>query len=293
VSIEIIGIRHHSPACARLVAHRIATLKPAAILIEGPSDFNPRLNELLLGHTLPIALYSYASGDSGHGQCWFPFVEYSPEWVALTRGTAAGAAVRFIDLAHWQYRALDETALRERLRAGGGGAEPTRYGRVSDALARKVGADGDHALWDHLFESVAPDDFGELQARLDAYFDEIRGDEDADTSARDHEREAFMAQWLAWAAAAFAGQPVLVVCGGWHKSALAKLWPTITQTAEPAYPQAPEGERQGAYLVPYEYRELDALAGYGAGMQSPAYYQWMWQHGALQAAETAVRHIHW
>ncbi len=34
---RIIGIRHHSPACARLVAHALAQDRPAAVRIEdGP-----------------------------------------------------------------------------------------------------------------------------------------------------------------------------------------------------------------------------------------------------------------
>ncbi|HBT29026.1 MAG TPA: hypothetical protein DEA76_04455, partial [Erwinia persicina] len=55
----IIGIRHHSPACARLVRDSVEQLRPAWVLIEGPADFTPRLGELRLPHTLPVAIYSY------------------------------------------------------------------------------------------------------------------------------------------------------------------------------------------------------------------------------------------
>lgn len=290
MAVEIIGIRHHSPACARLVAHRIATLRPAVVLIEGPSDFNPRIDELLLGHELPIALYSFSSGDERHGQCWFPFVEYSPEWVALTRAKALGAEVRFIDLAHWQYRTVSDTAARRRFLPSA--RETTsRYAQVTNALAAKFGTDGDYALWDHLFESLPIDAHDELKARLDQYFDELRGDDDHETSEHDHLREAYMARWIAWAASRYGSENVLVVCGGWHKPALVELWPKQVEPSEPQSPSAGDGNECGAYLVPYEYRELDALAGYGAGMQSPAYYQWVWQSGAARAAERAVQQI--
>lgn len=75
----MIGIRHHSPACAKLAAHWIERLRPAAVLIEGPGDFNARMGELLLPHRLPVALYSYAHHAGGAAQCWFPFADYSPE----------------------------------------------------------------------------------------------------------------------------------------------------------------------------------------------------------------------
>ncbi|MGW1025397.1 hypothetical protein ACWD4J_17100 [Streptomyces sp. NPDC002577] len=42
-----LGVRHHSPACARLVASTIERLRPAYVLVEGPSDMNVRIDELL------------------------------------------------------------------------------------------------------------------------------------------------------------------------------------------------------------------------------------------------------
>jgi hypothetical protein len=74
----ILGVRHHSPACARLVAARIRELRPAFVLIEGPADFNARLDELCLPHRLPIAIYSYLASESGHSGSGSPFAEHSP-----------------------------------------------------------------------------------------------------------------------------------------------------------------------------------------------------------------------
>lgn len=42
----IVGIRHHSPACARLVKSLIESQRPRYVLIEGPADFNDRVDEL-------------------------------------------------------------------------------------------------------------------------------------------------------------------------------------------------------------------------------------------------------
>lgn len=290
---RIIGIRHHSPACAQLVAHALAQDRPAVVLIEGPSDFNARMAELLLPHRLPLALYSYThSAELGVAQCWFPLVEYSPEWVALTQGHAQGAQVRFIDLPHWQYRALSSAERRSAVQAPN--AEPDRYSRITQALAQRLGCDGDHALWDHLFESLTLDDpaaFAELEQRLALYFHDLRGDPAQHTTPQDQAREAAMARWLAWACQHFAGQPVLLVCGGWHKRAIEALWPTLHVPDEPVSPDMPDLHAAGAYLVPYEYRQLEALGGYAAGMQSPQYYQWLMQGGAGPAAAQAVQAI--
>nr|WP_281375269.1 DUF5682 family protein [Aquabacterium terrae] len=266
-----------------MVERTIATLRPQAVLIEGPSDFNPRLAELLLDHELPLALYSYANEDGAPARCWFPLLDHSPEWVALRSGHAAGALLRFIDLPHWRYRTLsDDERRREGARPG-----RSRYAEVSAALCRRFACDSDEALWDHLFEAV--DTAGatgdeELARRLELYFAELRGDDPG--TAQDQAREAQMAQWIAWAAAQHAR--VLVVCGGWHKPALERAWPLLPPGDEPLAPQPADERAAGCYLVPFEYRQVDALGGYAAGMASPMYYQWLWQHGAAAAARRAV-----
>ena len=299
----VIGIRHHSPACAKLAAHWIERLRPAAVLIEGPGDFNARMGELLLPHRLPVALYSYAHHAGGAAQCWFPFADYSPEWVALQKGHAMGAQLRFMDLPHWQTLALADEERGHALSAQGR-LLPGRYSRVHQALGERLHVDGHHALWDHLFEgqALASDaDFDRLRERLDAYFHELRGDPASNGSEQDAAREAHMARWLAWAVRRFAGRPVLAVCGGWHKRALEALWPQVPESEAaceppvpmPALPALPDAAHAaaGTYLTPYEYRQMEALAGYAAGMQSPLYYQWLHEAGAQEAAARAVRAI--
>ncbi|WP_157604845.1 DUF5682 family protein [Rhizobacter sp. Root1238] len=278
--VRVIGVRHHSPACARLVAQAIAHERPQAVLIEGPSDFNPRLGELLLDHELPLALYSYANEDGRPAQCWFPLLDHSPEWVALRAGSAAGAAVRFMDLPHWRYRALPDA---QRRTAAQHAARP-RYAQVVAQLCHRFNVDSDDALWDHLFESLpadAPPD--ELSNRLDLYFAELRGDDPG--TPQDQAREAHMAQWVAWAASNF--ERVLVVCGGWHKPALERTQAAATPD-EPDVPQPADERAAGCYLVPFEFRQVDALGGYAAGLPSPMYYQWVWQHGLQPAGDRAV-----
>ncbi|NUP51212.1 MAG: hypothetical protein HOW97_28450, partial [Catenulispora sp.] len=100
-TLTIVGVRHHSPACAGLVREAIERLRPAHVLIEGPADVNPRLGEFLLGHELPVAVFTSARSGQRSRASWSPFCDYSPEWIALTEGTRAGAQVRFIDLPAW------------------------------------------------------------------------------------------------------------------------------------------------------------------------------------------------
>jgi hypothetical protein len=274
--LHVQGVRHHSPACARLVAERIEELRPAAVLIEGPADFNERLGELALEHELPVAIYSYASTDLAVRRTWAPMCDYSPEWVALTEGRRAGATVRFIDLPAW-HRAFEGVENRY------SDAE-RRYTDATDRLCAAFAVDNVDALWDHLVEVADADGLAE---RLDHYFDLVRGEADADGT--DTAREAYMAQWIRATLAEVDG-PVLVVCGGFHAPALRRL-AEDGDTALPALPEPPEDTETGGYLVPYSFKRLDAFAGYQSGMPSPEYYQRLWEAGPEEAAATLVQRI--
>ncbi|MFL6073310.1 MAG: DUF5682 family protein [Mycobacteriales bacterium] len=270
-----LGVRHHSPACARLVASTIESLRPAYVLVEGPADINDRLDELLLEHELPVAVFSwYRDGESQHAS-WTPFCEYSPEWVALTAGTACGAEVRFIDLPAWRPEFAERTNRYS-------DAE-LRHAEATERLCRSFAVDNIDALWDHLFEIEPAEGLAE---RLDTYFDLLRGE--SATGATDTAREEYMARWVRAALAAAGDRPVVVVTGGFHRPALRTLAEPAGDGGWPAVPEPPAGAAGGSYLVPYSFRRLDAFVGYQAGMPSPGYYQLLWENGPERAAAGTV-----
>ncbi|GLW44716.1 hypothetical protein Stsp02_03780 [Streptomyces sp. NBRC 14336] len=282
---HFIGVRHHSPACARLVARAIATLRPAYVLVEGPADMNGRLDELLLEHRLPVAVFSHYRDEARVATSWAPLCDYSPEWIALRDGRAAGAEVRFIDLPAWHPAFT--------ARAGGAANRyadaEARYAEATARLCERFSVDSVDALWDGLFEVTEDtEDIEGLQERLDAYFDLVRGDTEAD--AGDRAREAYMASWVRAAVARRGGRPVLVVTGGFHRPALRTLAAEGT-TDWPEVPEPPEGALGGSFLVPYSFRQLDAFGGYQSGMPSPGYYQRLWESGAEAAAGELTRAV--
>ncbi|MFE4331776.1 DUF5682 family protein [Streptomyces sp. NPDC056831] len=288
MSAVFLGVRHHSPACARLVERTIEELRPAQVLIEGPSEMNGRLDELLLGHELPVAVFSHYRDGQRSATSWAPLCDYSPEWVALRAGRAAGAQVRFIDLPAW-HPAFAERTNRY------ADAE-VRYAEATKRLCRQFAVDSSDALWDRLFE-VEPD--GGLAERLDAYFALVRGDAEAD--AGDRARETYMAAWVRAAVARAGDRPVLVVTGGFHQPVLRTLTGSGGESAAgddgwergadgwPVVPAPPDGAMAGSFLVPYSFRQLDAFAGYQSGMPSPGYYQQVWEAGPEAAADGLLR----
>ncbi|MDX8054500.1 DUF5682 family protein [Lentzea sp. BCCO 10_0798] len=261
-----VGVRHHSPACARIVAATISEQQPAYVLIEGPADFNERIDELLLGHELPVALFSYSDQHAS----WSPFCDYSPEWVAITEARRCGAEVRFIDLPAW-HEALRDVSNRY------ADAE-LRYTEVVERLCREFSVDNVDVLWDHLFEcETEPKGMAE-------YFDLLRGTATADEG--DSAREEYMARWVRAAVHDAGERPVVVITGGFHTAALKAQLDGGTE-----WPEVPERERGASYLVPYSHARLDAFTGYQSGMPSPGYYQQVWETGSQRAADWLVESV--
>lgn len=287
----IVGVRHHSPACARLVAARIRALRPRLVLIEGPADFNLRIDELFLGHAFPLAIYSYLSGGGMQRGSWAPFAEHSPEWQALLAAREVGAQARFIDLPAW-HDAFED--LPNRYADAPEAQHEARAEAYEQALADRLAIEGRDALWDHLFEQEQ--DVVSLAQQLEVHFEHLRGADPG--SPGNAAREAQMAQWIAWAMAQGDGE-VLVVCGGYHAPALARLWREVDGAAvrsEPVVPQPPpaqEGmpQRHGSFLVPYSFKRLDAFQGYASGMSSPLYYQWLWESGTASAGLRLMQEV--
>ncbi len=276
--LHVIGVRHHSPACARLVADTVATLKPRYVLIEGPADMNGRIGELSMQRRLPFAIYSYLSSPLGTSGSWTPFCDYSPEWVAIKAARRRRAHIHFIDLPAWSKVFL---SVRNRY-------ADRRLGDTLAALCERFGVDDSDSLWDHLFEQ--PTEAAELAERLHRYFEAMREAEPAEE--RDRVREGFMAQWIAWAMEQCPdNRCVLVVCGGYHAPYLESAW----RECDPVQPELPEpaGEdiRWGSYLVPYTFHRLDSFTGYQAGMPSPAWYQAVWELGPEAAPARLLERV--
>ena len=266
-------VRHHSPACARRVGELIRRMKPAAVLIEGPSDFNPRFGELYLSHRLPVAIYSYVRlPDQRRRGAYHPFCVYSPEWQALTVAKELGAVARFIDLPWADIAQIDDVSNRYADRGMSRSAYVAR-------LCKQAGVEKFDDLWDTYFELDADIELTEFLRRCHHFCLHCRL-LDEQVSESDRRREAFMAEQVRTALAEFTGR-VLVVTGGYHSSAIyARLngqplpGTTGPDASEPA--PATDGAERGIALTPYSYERLDSLRGDDAGMPNPGFYHQVW-----------------
>jgi len=268
--VVFVPVRHHSPACARVVRQLIQTMRPVAVLIEGPSDFNAQIGELALPHTLPIAIYSYVKleGNLRRG-AFYPFCVYSPEWQAVQTGREIGAEVRFIDLPWAAMAAPNEVAHRY---ADG----ELRTSSYIPMLCRELGVENFDDAWDTLFE-IGDLSIADYLQRGHFFCGSLRLSE-PHIREIDLRREAHMAAMIRAVMGELEGR-ILVVTGGFHSLGLFERLAN-DDCALPEMPPAPE--ERGIALTPYSYERLDSLRGYESGMPNPGFYQHVWDSGTYR-----------
>ncbi|MGA4508081.1 DUF5682 family protein [Propionibacteriaceae bacterium G1746] len=288
--VEFFGVRHHSPAAARLVAQRVAADPPAAVLIEGPSEFNDQLDQLVLPHELPVMIYAWAPrqpnaepgtpewGERRAG--YYPLCDYSPEWQAFVAADRAGVPVRFIDL---PWLGVVDLAQSEN-RFAEPQPDPSDH-KAFERLTRALGVETIDVVFDELFE-IDPDlGLPTLTQRMQLVGSLLRRTPEDDET---QQRESFMAARIAEALAEAPTGTVLVVCGAAHidglRAALAHPGPAVE-----VHRPAPGDERYGIALTPTSYAALDALDGYNAGQPTPGFYDAVWRDRLAGRTDTVER----
>lgn len=298
------GIRHHGPGCARSLLQALEQLQPDCLLVEGPPEGEPLLP--ILQHAdlrPPAALLVYIQDQPSHA-AFYPYAVFSPEWQALQWAARQGVTTRFIDLPQTHRMALD---IEERARlkeddfrdAGEDEPDPNetpalpQEGRPYDPLdlfAEAAGYPDGESWWNRmveergdgatLFEGIA-EAMDVVRAELP---NETRGERYAEREAL---REAWMRQCMREAVKA-GHQRIAVVCGAWHVPALQAQ---VTAKADNALLKGLPKVKVQATWAPWTYRNLSSASGYGAGVDSPGWYEHLWQSSA--APSGTLRTVGW
>ncbi|WP_245170578.1 DUF5682 family protein [Streptomyces bottropensis] len=266
----LLGVRHHGPGSARAVRAALDAARPRVVLIEGPPEADA-LVPLAADEDMrpPVALLAHAVDEPGRSSFW-PFAEFSPEWVAVRWALAHGVPARFIDLpaAHTLAWARED-AVAEPDEPTAQGDEALR-GDPLAALAEAAGYDDAERWWEDVVEHrgtgadvFAP--FAVLEEAMGA-LREVYGSGGRD---RDPAREAYMRLQLRAAQKEFGDDAVAVVCGAWHVPALRER---RTVAADRASLKGLPKVKADMTWVPWTNRRLARAGGYGAGIDSPGWY---------------------
>ncbi|MEU8705194.1 DUF5682 family protein [Streptomyces sp. NPDC048565] len=269
----LLGVRHHGPGSARAVLAALDSVRPAAVLVEGPPEGDALLP--LAAHSgmrPPVALLAHAVDDPGRAAFW-PLAEFSPEWVAIRWASAHGIPVRFVDLPAAHSLALAEQRDDAREDAPGQVAEDGAPGiDPIGILAGAAGHDDSEHWWEDVVEHRAADGrpadpcapFTALAEAMTA-LREAYGD---GGHPQDAVREAAMRLKLRAARKEF-GDGIAVVCGAWHVPALGAR---TTVAADRALLKGMPKVKAELTWVPWTHRRLARHSGYGAGIESPGWY---------------------
>ena len=276
--VHLFGIRHHGPGSARSLLRALESLDPDCVLIEGPPDANDLLP--LAGHAAlepPVALLVYTP-DSPQQAVFYPFARFSPEWQAIRYALARGLTVRFIDLPQSARLVRTPEGTPPVDGASEGPAQPAGDDQAearSDPLApiaRAAGHDDPERWWDHLVESRSGND-ADVFLALRELMGVVRSEIDADSPLLERQREAHMRRAIRGAKSEGFAR-IAVVCGAYHTPALDL--PTSPKADEALLKGLPRIKTAAAW-VPWTYDRLSYHSGYGAGVESPVWYELLWE----------------
>ena len=285
MNVHIFGIRHHGPGSARNVLRALEATQPDIILVEGP----PEGSELLhwVNHRdmkPPVALLAHAKDDPKRA-VFYPFTLFSPEWQAIQYGLKNKIPTEFMDMPLSQKLALaaarEATAAAEMASEEANSEEEKETKKETIAeirrqpiayLAEIAGFENAEEWWEQNFEmgSHPLEVFAVINEAMAALREHFM---DAD-NLEELQREAFMRRSIR--AAQKAGhQSIAVVCGAWHGPALTEM---PAQKADNDLLKGLPKMKVEMTWIPWTNNRLMTRSGYGAGIESPGYYEHNWKY---------------
>jgi uncharacterized protein DUF5682 len=268
MSVTVFGIRHHGPGSARSLREALRSQQPDVILIEGPPDANDLIALAADAQMVPpVALLIYLPNEPKRG-VYYPFAEFSPEWQAIQYGLAQHVPVRFMDLPQSYQFALDAA---ERSAVAPGPQirqDPLRW------IAEASGFSDSERWWDQMIEQRrnSSEWFEAIMELMSALREEVGKTDEAATDRREDLREAYLRQSIRTAERE-GFERIAVVCGAWHAPVLQTMPAAKVDTALlKGLPKV----KVSATWVPWTMGRLTYWSGYGAGIESPGYYQHLW-----------------
>jgi len=285
MAVHVLGIRHHGVGSAKMVKLRLEELQPDIVLIEGPPEISDHLK--IVGHeelVPPVAIMIYNSKEPSQST-FYPFVAFSPEWVAAKYANDNNIPLRALDLPSGiQFKAqqkakaakeaedavllkeiAEEVVMDMPLR------DPIAY------LADIAGFKSGEAWWEYQFEKnsdyTAEDHFEAVRLCMHALREEgIASSLDKENVAR----EAFMRN-IIQATINELYENIVVICGAWHAPMLEDL-DAFAKGDQKLLKKIPKSKVPvSCAWIPWTNSRLSFNSGYGAGIHSPGWYEHLWK----------------
>lgn len=274
MAVHILGIRHHGVGSARHLKERLTSINPDIILVEGPPEITEVFSSVGKdGLVPPVAIMVYNS-EQPKESTFYPFAEYSPEWVAVEFANKRKIPVRAMDLP--AAVSFEKRKIHSAASVSTAHTEVTTYREPLSYLAEAAGYKTSEEWWDHHFENTRKIDTEHFEAVMHA-MNALR--EEGFKSSLDEEnvhREAFMRNIIRQAQNEMY-ERIAVICGAWHTPALVDLDSTAKSDAKTLKDLPRTKIEVTATWIPWTNKRLSMFSGYGAGIYSPGWYEHQWK----------------
>lgn len=245
----------------------LEAMQPDCILIEGPPDADNIIHHVANQELEPpVAILVYNPKELSQA-VYYPFASFSPEWQAMCYGIDYAIPVSFMDLPQtMQFGQTDSPEFTFSAKEN----KSNQY--IKDPLgyaAQLAGYTDVERWWEVSFEQK-----GHEAAVFDLVLDlmkALRANTDENSQKSNLLREAYMRKVIR-KAIKDGHKNIAVVCGAWHAPALVDL-KRYKVSADNQVLRGIKKTKTKATWIPWTYKRLSRLTGYGAGVISPAWYE--------------------
>ncbi len=284
---HVLGIRHHGPGSAKNVKAFLEELKPDIVLIEGPPEADAILqwaDDASLKP--PVAILCYQPDDPQRS-VFYPFAEFSPEWQSILYARRNKIHVRFFDLPISHQLAVEKEKSDTHKTTEKDLVDPVQLNNVIDEteqeavrirldpisyLAEAAGYEEGEKWWEQMFEhrQNCEQVFDAVTEAMQSLREDLPFHEDK----LEQLREAYMRKMIRQAEKEMF-QNIAVICGAWHVPTLVNMpKPKDDNELLKALPKV----KIECTWVPWTYNRLSYRSGYGAGINSPGWYEHVWTY---------------
>jgi len=274
MATKIYGIRHHGAGCSKSLLSALKKELPDVILIEGPPSGTKLIHHVSnkKGLKPPVALLVYDPKELKEST-FYPFTEFSPEYVAMGFAVENSIPVQFIDLPPLVQRKID---LENPGNDSGNHVENEQNDVSKDPLsyiAKLDGYEDGERWWDVMVENRDSDTsiFNAIETLMIALREKLP----EFTNKSDLVREAYMRKQIREAEKQY--ENVVVICGAWHLPSFVNRPKTKEDNA--LLKGLPRIKAEAAW-IPWSYAKIATQSGYSAGVISPAWYELLFRDNA-------------
>lgn len=292
--VKFLPVRHHSPGSTILVQRWIEKYKPKLILVEGPVLADDLIKYLVDKKTVPpIAILSlYADRNNTFGlngilspdisvpakfEAYYPFVSYSPEFVALSESIKRKIPIHFIDLPLTGLISSKATNMKDPTK------DPELFKMQGESVytlsafykkfAQVFDFEDFTESWETIFEiGASKSDIDQLRESMLLFCAYLRQtiDDKLLKANGTLARESYMKYNIDKYIKKYKvkEKDVLVITGGIHSI---ELLNSVPQNFN--YPT----KQLINSLVPFSYYRISQKSGYMSGNQAPQFYDMIWR----------------